>query len=94
MRSGSESTLDTILPTSAASTKRERNRRKKENAKKRKAEELKNKADEAEVLAGMGTMALNERVLGGRGSVSQAMVALLAPHQLSQKQLSSRPLIR
>jgi hypothetical protein len=68
VRSGSESMLDTISPTSAASTKRERNRRKKENAKKRKAEELKNKADEAEVLAGMGTMALNERVLGGAGN--------------------------
>jgi hypothetical protein len=68
MRSGSESTRDTISPTSAASTKRERNRRKKENAKKRKAENLKNEADEANALAGMGTMALNERVLGGAGN--------------------------
>ncbi|KAH8814170.1 hypothetical protein F5882DRAFT_485684 [Hyaloscypha sp. PMI_1271] len=68
IRSGSESTLDTISPTSAASPKRERNRRKKENAKKRKAEKLKNKADETNALAGMGTMALNERVLGGAGN--------------------------
>jgi hypothetical protein len=68
MRSGSESTLDTISPTSAASTKRERNRRKKENTKKRKAEEFKNKANEAKTLAGMGTMVLNERVLGGSGN--------------------------
>ena len=68
MRSGSESTRDTISPTSAASTKQERNRRKKENAKKRKAEKLKNEADEANALAGMGTMAFNERVLGSAGN--------------------------
>jgi hypothetical protein len=52
-----------MTPASTASTKAQRNRRKKENAKKRKAEASQKEAPEANLLAEMGSMALYEKVL-------------------------------
>ncbi len=56
-----------MAPASTASTKAERNRRKKETAKKRKAEESQKSAAEANLLAAMSSMALNEKTLNSAG---------------------------
>jgi hypothetical protein len=52
-----------MTPTSAASSKAERNRHKKENAKKRQADEMQKKCAEAGLLEQMSTMALEEKAL-------------------------------
>ncbi len=62
-----ESPLDAMAPSSTASTKAERNRRKRKNAKKRKAEEVQKAAAELELLAKMSSLALKERVLDSAG---------------------------
>jgi hypothetical protein len=56
-----DSAAGMMAPASHASTKAERNRRKKENAKKRKAQESKKEATEANLLAEMSSIALNEK---------------------------------
>jgi len=56
-----------MAPASTASTKAERNRRKKENTKKRKAEESQKEASEANLLAEIGSMAMNEKTLNSAG---------------------------
>lgn len=59
-------------PASTASTKAERNRRKKENAKKRKAEESEKEAAEANLLAEMNSIALNEKTINSAGEGNPA----------------------
>jgi len=61
-----------MAPASTASTKAERNRRKKENAKKRKAEVSQKEAAEANLLAEMNFMALNEKTLDIAGEGNPA----------------------
>jgi hypothetical protein len=77
-----------MTSSSTASTKAERNRRKKENAKKRKAEESQKEAAEAELLAEMTTMALKEKVLEGAGKGNSSPPEKESSYQHSGSSLS------